>query len=302
MPDEKSLIDLNGLSHPATTLIEKISDAIGVWYEPHRMIKQAQAQAYVDLIKFNSARHLSQLEQRAMESFISKEAKKQDNIEKITTAAIAALDAKSKPEDIDSDWLSYFFNKCEHITEPQMQRVWGEILSRKASDKTAYSKKTIQILSTLEMADAETFTNFCSYVVHRADLHEIHIFDLEHEIYTKGGVNFGNTLHLQSLGLIQYLSSGYTYNIRDELIKSDTDENTSYLPIKYFNRDFELRFNLEINEHIIEDEILLDYGLASFTTAGYEIFTICQAQPNPKFINYWSKKLRERNRILVEVI
>lgn len=42
-----SLIDLSlsGLSEPGTKLIEKISDAIGVLYEPTRIRKKAKAEA-----------------------------------------------------------------------------------------------------------------------------------------------------------------------------------------------------------------------------------------------------------------
>lgn len=51
MTNDNSLISLGDLTKPASVLIEKISDAIGVLYEPRRIIKKAEAEVTAEKIK-----------------------------------------------------------------------------------------------------------------------------------------------------------------------------------------------------------------------------------------------------------
>ncbi|MGL3176384.1 hypothetical protein [Escherichia coli] len=62
-----SLIDLSlsGLSEPGTKLIEKISDAIGVLYEPTRIRKKAKAEAEAKRTELISRLELEGIEKRA---------------------------------------------------------------------------------------------------------------------------------------------------------------------------------------------------------------------------------------------
>lgn len=301
MTDGKSLVDLGKLSQPATTLIEKISDAIGVWYEPRRMVKQAQAQAHVDLIKFNSARQLSELEQRAMESFVAREAKKQDNIERITANAINSLSTDSEPEEISSDWLSYFFSKCEYISEPEMQRVWGEILARKASDATEYTRKTIEILSILESADAESFISFCAYAVFCKNTPELYIFDTASNFYREKDVNFGASLHLQTLGLITYHTEGYSREISADLKDDDNDEDNFSLPMQYFDQKLEIIIP-KITNGLKNDDLALNHGQVCLTTAGMELLSICNAKSDPRFLAHWRNLLKKEGWDLIQIL
>jgi hypothetical protein len=44
-------IDLGNLSKSATVLIKKVSDAVGILYEPRRIVKKAGAEAEAEKIK-----------------------------------------------------------------------------------------------------------------------------------------------------------------------------------------------------------------------------------------------------------
>ncbi len=48
MPEGNSLINLGDLSKPATILIKKISNAVGILYEPRRIKNTAKAEAEAD--------------------------------------------------------------------------------------------------------------------------------------------------------------------------------------------------------------------------------------------------------------
>jgi len=64
MADGSSIINLGDLAKPATVLIEKISNAVGVLYEPRRVIKKAHAEAEAEKIKALAGIELSDIEQR----------------------------------------------------------------------------------------------------------------------------------------------------------------------------------------------------------------------------------------------
>jgi hypothetical protein len=302
MSDGKSLIDLSKLSEPATVLIEKISNAVGIIYEPTRIVKLAQAQAHVELIKYNNQRTLSELEKRAALSLIEKEVRKQENIENITAHAIKALPENSTPNEVSDDWLSYFFSHCETVSDSDMQRVWGELLARESDRKRSFSKKTISILSTLERSDAEDFVKFCQFRVNHGSTSELAIFSLEDSFYREYGVNFGIALHLQSLGLVHYSETGFAISVSKELEVAPGDEDHYIYKSAYFNTELEYSFPIMGEDDLSNDNPQLSTGCVNFTEAGQAISRICDVQPNPKFIEYYGKALRKRGIKLTSII
>ena len=296
---EKSLLDVGGLTQPANILIEKISDAIGVLYEPRKIIKLAQAQAYAELIRFNSKLQLSELELRAVQSHIHREALKQDNIEHITANAIGSLSLNSSPDEISKDWLSYFFNHCDSVSEPEMQRVWGEVLARKASDTSSFSKKTISTLAVLESSDAETFTSFCSFAVVRDETPELFIFDVDESYYRDRDVNYGSALHLESMGLVHYSSAGFAVSV-DAQRNQDTPDNCHSIPMRYFGKRLEMIVPFSESENLTEDIFQISTGQVNLTAVGQELFALCRASPADSFISYWRKKLKFQKIEIVE--
>src|SRR5262245_10262262 len=97
-------IDLGNLSKPVNTLIERISDAIGVLYEPRHIRLIAQAEADADKIRAVGRIEVTDLERRALQRLIHEEAQKQENIENITRLALPEVSNDAKPEDIQKDW------------------------------------------------------------------------------------------------------------------------------------------------------------------------------------------------------
>lgn len=302
MSDGKSLIDLSKLSEPATVLIEKISNAVGIIYEPTRIVKLAQAQAHADLIKYNSQRTLSELEKRALSSMLAKEARKQENIETITAHAIQSLPKDATPDDINDDWLSYFFSHCETVSDSDMQRVWGELLARESDKARSFSKKTISILSTLESSDAEDFVKLCQFKIEHHSSSELAVFNVEDSIYRESGVNFGVALHLQSLGLIHYSGTGFAISLSKELELAPDDEDHYIYKSSYFDTPLEYSFPVMGEDDLSNDNPQLSTGCINFTGAGEEIARICDTQPNQNFIEYYGKALKKRGIKLTSII
>ncbi|TOE67204.1 hypothetical protein CGJ37_24880, partial [Vibrio parahaemolyticus] len=72
---------------------------------------------------------LEGIEKRAVERFLKRETKRQENIENITMQAAQSLSESDNVSDIDEDWIEAFFRECEDISDEQMQMLWGRILS-----------------------------------------------------------------------------------------------------------------------------------------------------------------------------
>ncbi len=81
MSEGGSLINLGDLSKPATVLVEKVCNAVGVIYESVHIKRKARAEAEAEKIKALARIELSEIEHRAVERFVHQEARKQENIE-----------------------------------------------------------------------------------------------------------------------------------------------------------------------------------------------------------------------------
>jgi Protein of unknown function (DUF2806) len=103
MGDGNSLINLGELSKPATVLIEKVSNAVGILYEPRRIRKRAEAEAEADKVKGLASIELNEIQQRAINRLVHQETRKQENIEAITAQAAESLDKDANPEELEED-------------------------------------------------------------------------------------------------------------------------------------------------------------------------------------------------------
>lgn len=109
MSDGNSVINLGDLAKPATVLIEKVSNAVGVLYEPRKIKNLAGAEAEAEKIKALVRIELNEIQQRGIERLVHQEARKQENIESITAQASTALPPDAKTKDLEEDWVAHFF-------------------------------------------------------------------------------------------------------------------------------------------------------------------------------------------------
>ena len=116
-----SLIDLGNLSKPATILVKKASKAVGGLFAPRQIRRVAKAKADAALIEAESRIQITDLERRAVRRFIKEEAQHQRNMESITAKALPQLDAAAKPDSMNDDWITNFFDKCRIVSDDDMQ-------------------------------------------------------------------------------------------------------------------------------------------------------------------------------------
>lgn len=251
-----ALAALGTLSKPATILIDRMSDAVGGIAKPWQMKRVARAEAMVKAIRTQSKLDICEIEQRALVRFMKEEGKKQENIERITAGAIPHLSPEAKPEDIDGDFLVHLFDKSRLVSDAEMQSMWSRILAGEANRAGSFSKRTVDMVSTLDKQDAKFITDLCKFLwVIGGTLVPV-VFDENDPIITDNGIEFDILNHLDDIGVISYLSIGYNLDVlNDGLVTS------------YFGKKYILKFN-SMPAQIRVGRVLL-------TAVGQQLATIC---------------------------
>lgn len=275
MSDNKSLVHIGDISKPVTVLIEKISNAIGIVYEPKRIVNKAKAEAEAKKIKTLSKIELDDLEQRTFQRVLQQEIRKQENIEQITAKAIESLDSNANVESLEEDWVAYFFKQCDTVSDEAMQSLWSKLLSGEASNPGTFSKRTVDFVSRLDKKDAELFTTFCQFNWVSEEISPL-IYDFKHDVYIKQGIKFSSLLHLQSLGLIS-LEGLTTY---------DSKVETKQVNFYYYGRRVTLEFPSETNNIFARGHVIL-------SSIGTELAPICGSVENSEFYDYITDKWRK---------
>lgn len=276
MVEGSSIINLGDLTKPATILIEKVSNAVGVLYEPRRIKNVAKAEVEVAKIKALANIELDEIQSRGIERFVHQEARKQQNIENITANAISQLPNNAKSEDLDEDWVTHFFDKCDKVSDVEMQTLWSSLLTGEASNPGTYSKRTVDFVASMDKQDAELFTKFGQFVWTIGGPTPL-IFDVGNEVYKEQGINFTTLKHLDAIGLISFeTTSGY---VRRGLPKKEV--------LYYSSKPTLFEFKEDTNNEIKTGKVLL-------TNAGTELLGLCVTEINQKFYEYVIEELSKQ--------
>ncbi len=236
---EFSLINLGELSKPATVLIEKISNAVGIVWEPRQIRRVAEAKADAAIILAKGDIEIDSLRRRAAQRFVEEETRKQLNMENVVANAIPEIDPNARTENVENDWITNFFEKCRSVSDDQMQVLWSRILSGEANSPGSFSRKTVNLVADLDKASAELFRTLCSFGWEYNDGLVPFILGTEQRIYNEHGLNLYSLGELASIGLIQInVSTGFalleqpkrltlTYNGRPVHLNLPKDEGNT---------------------------------------------------------------------------
>ena len=262
------LINLEGLTKPADTLIKKVSNAVGGLFAPYQIKRIVKAEAEAELIKANSEIQITDLHRRAMHRFIEEEAQHQKNMEDVTAKALPQLDEQTNPDSMENDWIVNFFDKSRIVSDSEMQDLWSRILAGEANAPGTYAKRTVNFLSDLDKAEADLFTKLCGFVWMIGELKPL-VFDGRAEIYNRNGIDFKSLSHLDSIGLVQY----------EELAGFVTQRLPERLTVVYHGTPVTLEMPKDADNEISIGKVLL-------TRIGEELAPICRSKPVEGFLEY----------------
>jgi hypothetical protein len=272
---------------PVTILIQKITNAIGVVYESKRMINKAKAESEVKLIKARTdielkkikklgELELNDIQQRSVASFVYQQERKQHNIEQIISLALPQIPEDAPTENIDEDWLAYFFAHCELVSDKDMQSLWANMLAGEASEPSRFSKRTIDFVATMSKDDAELCTSLSQFVFILDNKATLLIYDYKNDVYKNQGIIFSLLRHLDSIGFI-------TFSPKNMFTREEVSEKKCF----YFDKP---TFNMRVDN--------ISVGCASLTLVGCELFTICGARTNNEFYDYVVNLWKEQDFIV----
>lgn len=257
------------LSKVAIALIEKLSAAAGVAYEPVHRKRLARADTAVAKIRKRSEIELASLERRALARRNREEVRRQANMERITALAIEDLDPGARSKDMEDDWVALFFDRCRLVSDAQMQTLWGRLLAGEANRPGSFSRRTVHFVSTLEKADAHLFTSLCKFcwVIDGSPTPLIH--SRKSSLCKRLGLTFDSLTHLDSIGLIRFHGVG-------GFVEVDLPQRCR---VSYFDRHLEIEFPEEPDHRLEAGEVLL-------TQAGKQLAPISGATPSDEIFEH----------------
>ena len=281
----------------ATAFVDKVQSALGLPKDPQRMKDVAAAKAETLLIhshakgeealiyeankhkkkvrKLENRTELMELKKRTKNRVLATEVRNQENLESIASRSIPLLNNNANPEEMDDDWIVNILDKSKIFSDELMQELFARILAGEANSPGSFSKKSVNLLAELEKRDAIFFKSLCRFSWKIGDRLFPLVFEDEHKIYNKNGVDFETLKHLDSLGLIQHTETQF------RLIKLLTKNITIYY------HDSILVLKAPDNS-----DCDLFIGLVMLTKTGLEICQLFENEPVEGFFEYVKKQWR----------
>lgn len=266
-------IDARGLSGPGKLLIEKVSNGIGAVVRPFLTVVNAKAETKAAAILAEGQFEITDIQRRGLERLAHEEGKRQQNMESITAKAIPDLADGAKPDEIEDDWIAHFFDRCRLISDEEAQTAWGKILSGEANEPGSFSRRTIDILSTMNKEEAENFSTVCKFIWISGKQSYAVIHDHNADVYKKAGLYYSDLVHLVSIGLLQESSVAYFIDNRQNLETS----------VQYFDKTL-----------ILTPKGEFPLGYVFLTASGAELSKICHAEADWEYFDiifgWWIKE------------
>ncbi|MCR9421737.1 DUF2806 domain-containing protein [Vibrio sp. RM-69-4] len=290
MSEEKALIniELGKFGDAVNTLTTKVCDAVGVLYRPRAIVKEAEALAKVREIELQSELRSADIKARTLARVELQEQRKQANYESILAQTIERLPENAKPENLDEDWLAYFFERCATVSDKDMQFLWASLLSAEAEKSGTFSKRTIEFISTVSKNEALKFTELCQLIVNIHDDEYVIVDDLNASNIHSTSLQYADLVNMESIGLIA-IGGSYRAN---------------QLPRKFEITYFEESINISLPERKNSGDLSYDFDIGEvvLTSLGHEVSKLCETKPNMTYFNYLKDLWRKRAFIEPEPI
>jgi hypothetical protein len=210
--------------------------------------------------------------------------KKQDNIEEIISNAFENfindndLRNKTFEKNVDEDWLNNFFEYAENISNEDMQKIWGKILSDEIKEPNSYSLRTLDSLRKMTHEDALRFEKFSKIIMFR-DMHAF-VFN-NRNFLSQYNLSFGDLILLEDIGLINTLERSLT-------IDFSKSSNVS------------IQFTHQNNFILLENENLITIEIHKLTAIGYELAKLTTNNIDNDFIDkagIYFKNMNKFNKV-----
>jgi len=164
------------LTKPICKLIDAASRGCQLLYSPFATRRNANAEAYVAIIRAKSNANVAMIEKagsqepqdikiRTEQRILQQAIFHQGNIESVVEKTINQLHDVVSDTPVETDWLVTFFDNVKNISNENMQTIWARILAGEINQPGSYSLRTLHFLKQMSQKEALLFAEFCSYLV-----------------------------------------------------------------------------------------------------------------------------------------
>jgi hypothetical protein len=162
--------NLTGLEKPLLKLIDVCANGIGAVAAPWLIRRQAEAIAQAQRLLSDSnmaieSAKLSYLPDQIAARVAYREAKRQENLAKVVSEAKASLPENVSDKPVNSDWTSRFFSAAQDVSDEDMQKLWGRLLSGEVSQPGSFSLRTLDLVRNLATEEARAFSEICDLLI-----------------------------------------------------------------------------------------------------------------------------------------
>lgn len=176
-----------------------------------------------------SSRKDAELVERANNSFLIKELRKQANKEAVARKSIehlrdepSAADSPARPDD---DWLNVFEQYAEQASSEKLQETWSRVLAGEIRKPRTFSLRTLRFISELDQETAALFEKHAPFIISGSFM--IKSDNPDYDV--------SELIQLESAGLISdvggNLTKTYTFTEKGVLLKLANDALLLFGPV-----------------------------------------------------------------------
>ncbi len=166
------------------------------FYRPYGIIREARAEATAAVIRAEGDVAALEIRQRTAGRFLSREFRRQENIDAVVEVAAGLLPPAADVQAPDEDWMSRFFTDAGDISDEQLRDLFARILAREVQGPGRCHRRTLTVLKDLEGREAGHF----KFVAAHAWLYQREAILLTVDA-AQGGVRFADLYALGRAGL-----------------------------------------------------------------------------------------------------
>lgn len=284
-------------------LIDTVSRGIGTAYEPVHKKRMAEASAKeIEIINkaidrttglpieykngkitINSG-YDEKLLERTFNRLFQQEIVKQKNIDAIVEQAVIELSNVKEEKEIstkkvDTDWASRFMNSIEHVSDPEMQEIWGKILAGETKQPDTYNFRTLNVLKDISTREAKTFEKISQFILNSPPNN--HFIIQSNTVEKKYNIDYGDLLLLEECGLINSSLVNFRINL--------TKDRDSFI----YNSNI-LFSMIDLSQNNKKEETRkINLNVYKVTQAGIELLRVLNLKNNDDYVKDIFKEIKE---------
>lgn len=165
MTDKISIIDTEALSGAAVKLLDMIEKGIGWIVSPKGGRKDLEDAWLYYKKSIMEDITIPPLVRASKIATARKDLIQYINQGKIIEKTVPLLKSETSIENLDLDWLSYFFSYAKNIHDDTIQTIWANLLAEECNGSTSIQRNLIHVLSLMDTSTAKAFMELCRTVI-----------------------------------------------------------------------------------------------------------------------------------------